>query len=194
MAWRSTTSPSRRTAAVPHGVDQRRRDPGGQQRNDRRQRSRSRSRRRRTTASRSTSRPPTAPAPPPPRPASGDYVPAARSAITIPAGQTTYTFAVSDQRRHARRARRDVRRQALERERRHARATGRASARSSTTTSRRRSSTDVVISQVYGGGGNAGATLTNDFVELFNRGTTSVEPDGWSVQYTRRRRQPAPGS
>lgn len=43
--------------------------------------------------------------------------------------------------------------------------------------------TEVVISQVYGGGGNAGATLTNDFIELFNRGTTTVSLAGWSVQY-----------
>lgn len=42
---------------------------------------------------------------------------------------------------------------------------------------------EVVISQIYGGGGNAGATLTNDFVELFNRGTTAVDLTGWSVQY-----------
>jgi predicted extracellular nuclease len=41
----------------------------------------------------------------------------------------------------------------------------------------------VVISQVYGGGGNLGATLTNDFIEIFNRGTTSVDLTGWSVQY-----------
>jgi len=42
----------------------------------------------------------------------------------------------------------------------------------------------VVISQVYGGGGNAGATYKNDFIELFNRGTTNVNLNGWSVQYT----------
>ena len=41
----------------------------------------------------------------------------------------------------------------------------------------------VVISQVYGGGGNAGATFTHDFIELFNRGTSSVSLSGWSVQY-----------
>ncbi len=41
----------------------------------------------------------------------------------------------------------------------------------------------VVISQVYGGGGNVGATLKNDFIELFNRGTTTVSLAGWSVQY-----------
>jgi hypothetical protein len=33
----------------------------------------------------------------------------------------------------------------------------------------------LVISQVYGGGGNAGATYKNDFIEIFNRGTTSVD-------------------
>ena len=44
-------------------------------------------------------------------------------------------------------------------------------------------STTIVVSQVYGGGGNAGATWRNDFIELFNRGTTSVNITGWSVQY-----------
>jgi len=42
---------------------------------------------------------------------------------------------------------------------------------------------DVVISQVYGGGGNSGATWTHDFVELFNDGDTAVSVDGWTVQY-----------
>ena len=32
---------------------------------------------------------------------------------------------------------------------------------------------NLVISQVYGGGGNAGASYTHDFVEIFNRGTVS---------------------
>jgi len=41
----------------------------------------------------------------------------------------------------------------------------------------------VVISQVYGGGGNTGAVYSNDFVELFNNGTTAVSLTGWSVQY-----------
>jgi uncharacterized protein len=44
-------------------------------------------------------------------------------------------------------------------------------------------SADVVISQVYGGGGNTGAPYTHDFVELFNRGTTTVSLAGKSVQY-----------
>src|SRR6185295_167638 len=45
-------------------------------------------------------------------------------------------------------------------------------------------SPDIVISQVYGGGGNTGAQYRNDFIELFNRGTSTVSLTGWSVQYT----------
>src|SRR5262252_6426395 len=41
----------------------------------------------------------------------------------------------------------------------------------------------VVISQVYGGGGNATATYKNDFIELHNTGDTTVSVTGWSVQY-----------
>ena len=41
----------------------------------------------------------------------------------------------------------------------------------------------MVISQVYGGGGNSGATLKNDFIELFNRSTEPLSLAGWSVQY-----------
>src|SRR5207237_2067983 len=41
----------------------------------------------------------------------------------------------------------------------------------------------VVISQVYGGGGNSGSTFTNDFIELFNRTSAPVSLAGWSVQY-----------
>ncbi len=44
-------------------------------------------------------------------------------------------------------------------------------------------SPDLVVSQVYGGGGNSGATYSNDFVELFNRGSASVDLSDWSVQY-----------
>ena len=42
---------------------------------------------------------------------------------------------------------------------------------------------DVVISQVYGGGGNSGALYKNDFIELFNRGASPVDVGNWSVQY-----------
>jgi len=46
------------------------------------------------------------------------------------------------------------------------------------------SSSGVVISQAYGGGGNSGATYRNDFIELFNAGSTPVSIGGWSVQYS----------
>jgi len=39
------------------------------------------------------------------------------------------------------------------------------------------------ISQVYGGGGNTGATYTNDFIEIFNGSMTTVSLAGHSVQY-----------
>jgi hypothetical protein len=42
----------------------------------------------------------------------------------------------------------------------------------------------VVISQVYGGGGNSGAPYSNDYIELYNRGTVAQNLNGWSVQYT----------
>lgn len=41
----------------------------------------------------------------------------------------------------------------------------------------------VVISQVYGGGGNSGATYKSDFIELHNNGNQAVSLAGWSVQY-----------
>jgi predicted extracellular nuclease len=45
------------------------------------------------------------------------------------------------------------------------------------------STSGVVISAVYGRGGNTGATYTNDYIELFNAGTAPVSLNGWSVQY-----------
>ena len=45
------------------------------------------------------------------------------------------------------------------------------------------SAANIVISQIYGGGGNKGATLRNDFIELFNRGTAAVTISGWSIQH-----------
>jgi predicted extracellular nuclease len=44
-------------------------------------------------------------------------------------------------------------------------------------------SAGVVINEVYGGGGNSGATYKNDFIELANRGSGAGSVDGWSVQY-----------
>ena len=43
--------------------------------------------------------------------------------------------------------------------------------------------TSLVISEVYGGGGNAGATYTNDFIELYNPTGNAVSVDGLSVQW-----------
>lgn len=42
----------------------------------------------------------------------------------------------------------------------------------------------VLISQVYGAGGNSGAPFNSDFIELHNRGNSTVSLAGWSVQYT----------
>ncbi len=41
----------------------------------------------------------------------------------------------------------------------------------------------LVISQVYGGGGNTGATYTNDFIEIFNPTGSAISLSGLSVQY-----------
>jgi hypothetical protein len=40
----------------------------------------------------------------------------------------------------------------------------------------------VVISQVYGGGGNVGATYLNDFIELHNRSSSTVDITNWAIQ------------
>ncbi|WP_304045769.1 lamin tail domain-containing protein [Jatrophihabitans endophyticus] len=42
----------------------------------------------------------------------------------------------------------------------------------------------LTVSEVYGGGGNSGSTLTHDFIELQNSGTAAVDLSGYSVQYT----------
>ncbi len=44
-------------------------------------------------------------------------------------------------------------------------------------------STGLVIAEVYGGGGNSGAPYTNDFVVIFNRGTSAASLNGLSFQY-----------
>ena len=49
--------------------------------------------------------------------------------------------------------------------------------------------TDLVISQVYGGGGNSGATYTHDFVEIFNPTASSVSLAGMSIQRDRHRKR-----
>jgi|GEM_PF-1591926 len=42
----------------------------------------------------------------------------------------------------------------------------------------------LVISQVYAGGGNAGAPFKNDFVEIYNPTQSAVSFSNWSIQYT----------
>ncbi|NYD42178.1 ExeM/NucH family extracellular endonuclease [Nocardioides panaciterrulae] len=43
--------------------------------------------------------------------------------------------------------------------------------------------TGLVISEAYGGGGNSGATLKNDFVELYNPTSAPISVEGLSIQY-----------
>lgn len=42
---------------------------------------------------------------------------------------------------------------------------------------------DIVINEVYAGGNNTNAPFNQDFVELFNNGSTQVDIGGWTVQY-----------
>src|SRR5687768_7937736 len=41
----------------------------------------------------------------------------------------------------------------------------------------------VVISAMYAGGGNSGATYTHDYIEIFNASNAPVDITDWSVQY-----------
>jgi hypothetical protein len=41
----------------------------------------------------------------------------------------------------------------------------------------------IVISQIYGGGGTAGATYQNSFLEIFNRGTNTVDLNSWQFHF-----------
>ena len=113
--------------------------------------------------------------------ADNDYVPSALTAQTIPVGEATYTFAVS--------VLGDTTTEANETyfvdltEVTGAVVSDGTGAGTITNDDVAPPEFDVVISQVYGGGGNSGATLKNDYVELFNRGTTPVDVTGWSVQY-----------
>ncbi|MHA3703859.1 5'-nucleotidase C-terminal domain-containing protein [Jatrophihabitans sp. YIM 134969] len=44
-------------------------------------------------------------------------------------------------------------------------------------------SSPVIINEVFGGGGNSGATLKQDFIELVNTGSTSIDLSGWYLWY-----------
>ncbi len=44
-------------------------------------------------------------------------------------------------------------------------------------------SAPILISQIYGAGGNSGAIYNRDYVEIHNRSGTSVNLSGWSLQY-----------
>jgi uncharacterized repeat protein (TIGR01451 family) len=112
----------------------------------------------------------------------GDYLARAETAQTIPAGETSYSFAVT--------VNGDTQVEADE-----AFAVNLTNVTGATVLDSQGQGTivnddapppvtaDVVISQVYGGGGNSGATFTHDFVELFNSGPTAVPLTGWSIQY-----------
>ena len=42
---------------------------------------------------------------------------------------------------------------------------------------------DVRIYEIYGGGGNSGATFEDDFIVLYNSSSVPVSMNGWSLQY-----------
>lgn len=42
---------------------------------------------------------------------------------------------------------------------------------------------NIVISQIYGGGGNSGAPYQNDYIELYNPTSNAISVNGWSLQY-----------
>ena len=52
----------------------------------------------------------------------------------------------------------------------------------------------VMISQVYGGGGNSNAPFTNDYVELHNNGAAGVSLTGWTLQYASATGVPSAGT
>src|SRR5687767_8412251 len=41
----------------------------------------------------------------------------------------------------------------------------------------------VVVNEIYGGGGNSGATVSHDFVELYNTTDAAIDLSTWSLQY-----------
>jgi uncharacterized protein (TIGR03437 family) len=111
--------------------------------------------------------------------ANNDYIARSLTAQTIPVGQTTYTFAVT------------VNGDTLV-EPNESFFVNVTNVVGATFTDGRGLGTiqnddtaTLVISQLYAGGGNAGGQYTNDFVEIFNRGTTTINfaVTPYSVQY-----------
>ena len=51
------------------------------------------------------------------------------------------------------------------------------------TSARGSGSGSIVVGELYAGGGNSGAVYANDYVELLNRGASSVALAGWTLQY-----------
>lgn len=45
-------------------------------------------------------------------------------------------------------------------------------------------SPNLVISQIYGDGGSNGAAYANDFIEIYNAGSTAIDLSNYSVQYS----------
>ena len=45
------------------------------------------------------------------------------------------------------------------------------------------SNNSLVISQIFGGGGNSGSPFRSDFIEIFNSGHEAIDLSGWSIQY-----------
>jgi len=43
----------------------------------------------------------------------------------------------------------------------------------------------LVLAEIYGGGGDQGSYWTNDYIVLYNPGSTSVNLSSWSVQYAK---------
>jgi uncharacterized repeat protein (TIGR01451 family) len=106
----------------------------------------------------------------------GDYVTKSLTGQTIPPGQQTYTFDVT------------VNGDTLVEpdETFLVKVTSAANGSPQATgTIRNDDVASLVISQVYGGGNNSGAPLRNDFVEIFNRGTATIDFSitPYSVQY-----------
>ena len=40
---------------------------------------------------------------------------------------------------------------------------------------------NIIINEVYGGGGNSGSVYNNDFVELFNPTSAPIDLTGWTL-------------